>query len=492
VFPVAFLLALYGLRRRKHLFMAAALASFFVIPLATVRSIDRYLLPYLPVLILLAVFALGDIRNRTARMSAIALFAASILILPVYNRATLMVPEEDGLAPLKKAGLQFRGDVKPDTKIADRKPHFAFYSGGEYVEIAVAPYEDVMTHLTADEDVAYLVFHQHTIHTLRPALRSLMYSKAVINGELRFRQIYFDPEGVMVFQRALDQDPLQWTRITPPGGNDVAPAWSPDGSNIAFRSQTSEGAGGIYVIEFGGDRPRKIADAGAIDDRVSWSQDGERIAFADEGGATGETDIYAVDVASGRVDPLVTGPGSDTSPSWSPTGGEIVFASTRTGQTEVWAIDLATSRFNQITTDGGNAYPSVSPSGDKIAWIKRDRGITVYHGATGEVIRLLAPRRVVFAPTWSPDERYLAVTASDWGSSDVYLLRADGSNALLLTKNWNNDGMPSWSPDGKRIAVVSESGNRKFSVWVLEGLEAYQQQLETKQHANVFTPPPAQ
>ena len=488
VFPVVFLLAIYALRRRRYLFMAAALVSFFVIPLATVRSIDRYLLPYLPVLIVLAVFALGDIRHRTVRLIAVTLMAASILILPVYNRAALLVPEEEGLEPLKKAGLQFRGDVKPGTKIADRKPYFAFYAGGEYVEIPVAPYEDVMNYLTVDQDVAYLVLHQHTIHTLRPALRPLMYSKAVINGELRFRQIYFDPEGVMVFQRSLDEDPLQWTRITPPGGHDVSPAWSPDGRRLAFRSQTSDGAGGIYVIEIGGTRPRKVADAVAVEDPISWSPDGSRIAYSD--GTAGAADIFAVDVASGRVVPIVAGEGNDTSPSWSPSGGEIVFSSSRSGQTEVWAVDLATERLNQLTEDGGNAYPSVSPFGDKIAWIKKDRGITVYDGSSGELLRPPVPRRVVFAPAWSPDERYLAVTASDWGSSDVYLLKSDGSNALLLTKNWHNDGMPYWSPDGRRMAVVSESGDRKFSVWVLDGLQAYEQRLEIKYTPNVFTPPP--
>jgi dipeptidyl aminopeptidase/acylaminoacyl peptidase len=440
-------------------------------------------------LILLAVFALGDIHNRTARSIAMALFVVSILILPVYDRATLLVPEEIGLGPVKKAGLQFRGDVKPGTKIADRKPHFAFYSGGEYVEIPVAPYEDVMRYLTADEDVAYLVFHQHTIHTLRPALRSLMYSKAVINGELRFRQVYFDPEGVMVFQRVLDEDPLSWTRITPPGGSDIAPAWSPDGTRIAFRSKTSDDAGGIYVIEPGGRSPRKVADAVALDDGLSWSPNGTRIAYAD--GEPGAADRYTIDVSSGRVEPIVTGPGDDLSPSWSPSGGEIVFSSTRTGQAEVWAVNLETARLNQITTDGGNTHPSVSPSGDKIAWIKKDRGVTVYHGSTGELNRLLAPRRVVFAPAWSPDELYLAVTASDWGSSDVYLMKTDGTNALLLTKNWNNDGMPAWSPDGQRIAIVSDSGNRKFSIWVLDGLRPYLQQLETKQRVSVFNPPTA-
>jgi hypothetical protein len=485
VSPVVVLLALFALRRRKYLFLLSALVSFFVIPLATVRSIDRYILPYIPILILLAVFALADIRNRAVRLAAIALLAASIVALPVINRATLLEPEEEDFGPVKKAALQFRGDVKRGDKIADRKPYFAYYAGGEYVEIPVAPYEEAMEYLTQENPVKYLVLHRRTIHFLRPAFRPLMYSKTVMNGELRFRQIYFDPEGVMVFQRVLDGDPLRWSRVTPPGGKDISPAWSPDGRRIAFRSTTSGGAGGIFVIELGAKRPRKVTDAELLFDHMAWSPDGTRIAYADGKGDT--LDIFVVDVETGRVEPVVTGPGFDTSPSWAPAGEEIVFASTRTGRQDIWAVDVGTGRLNQISADGGNTHPAVSPSGDKIAWVT-DRGVRVFHGPTGESTELQVPRRVQYAPSWSPDERYLAVTADDWGSTDVYLITSDGSNALLLTKNWKRDGMPDWSPDGRRIAVVSDVGQETLSVWVLDGLESYLQELEIRKALRVFEP----
>jgi hypothetical protein len=486
VFPVVLLLSLYALRRRKYVFMAAALVPFFVIPLATVRSIDRYLLPYLPVLILLAVFAAGDMRNRVARSIAVGLLGASILILPVYNRAALLVPEEMGFEQVKRAGLEFRGDVKPDDKIADRKPFFAFYSGGEYVEIPVAPYDDAMKDLTTIEKVKYLVLHQWTIHKLRPAFRPLMYSKAVMNGELRFRQIYFDPQGLMIFQRVLDKDPLHWNRITPTEGTYISPAWSPDGRQLAFRSKTGEREGSICVMDIPGDgRVREITSAVPLNDGLSWSPDGKRIAYAD--GEPGAADLFVVDVEGGGVEPIVTGTADDLSPSWSPSGAEILFSSDRTGQSEVWAIELATGRLNQITADGGNTHPCVSPSGDKVAWIKNDLGVEVYDGSTGDLTRLLAPRKVRYAPTWSPDERYLAVTASDWGSPDVYLMKVDGTSALLLTKRWKRDGMPVWSPDGQRMAVASDGEGEDFGIWVLEGLRPYTMQLETAKPLRVFT-----
>jgi hypothetical protein len=486
VFPVILLLALYALRRRKYWFMAAALVSFFAIPLATVRSVDRYIVPYIPVLILLGVFAVGDIRNRSVRTAAAALIVVSILVLPVYDRATLLEPEEENVLALKELGLEFRGDVKPGDKVADRKPYFSFYSGADYVEIPVAPYEEAMEYLASDQGVRYLVLHQQVIHTMRPAFRPLMYSKAVMNGELRFRQVFYDSRGVMLFERVLDDDPLQWQRLTPPGGSDVAPAWSPDGRNIAFRSETSDGAGGIYVIELGGRAPRKVADAAALDDALSWSPDGKKIAYAD--GDPDDTNILAVTVADGRVEPLVEKPGIQLSPSWAPTGDEIIFSGNEGGEADLWTVDLETGRLNKITNDGGNTRPSVSPSGGKVAWIKRDTGVMTYDIATGQTNLIQAPRKVRFAPTWSPDEQYLAVTASDWGSPDVYLMKADGTNALLLTKRWKQEGMPAWSPDGRRIALVSNTGEQTFSIWVVDGLRPYLQRLETRQPLQVFDP----
>jgi TolB protein len=486
VLPVIFLLALFAFRYRKYWFLAAALVSFLVIPLATVRSMDRYILPYLPILILLAVFAVDGLRNRSLRSLAVGLIVASVVALPVLNKAALLTPEEIDATPMKKAGLEFRDDVAPGDKIADRKPYFSYYSGGKYVEIPVAPYEDVMTNLTGEEKVKYLALHYRTIHILRPALRPLMYSKAVINGELRYRQVYFDPDGMMVFQRVRDEDPLRWSRITPPGGDDFAPAWSPDGGRIAFRSRTGDGAVGIYVIESDGRTPRKVTDTSPILDQLTWSPDGRRIAFAD--GQADSADIYAVDVESGAVESLVTGPGNDLSPSWSPTGDEVVFSSDRTGQVEVWVLGLTSGNEHAVTSDGGNTCPVVSPSGEYIAWIKKNHGIVIMHGPTGRRIQFQAPKWVGYAPTWSPDEQYVAVTAEDWGNWDIYLMKSDGTNGLLLTKNPKRDAMPAWSPDGSRIVLVSDVGQADLSIRTIDGLGPYLERLKTKQNIQVFPP----
>ena len=489
VLPAIFLLALLALRHPKYLFLAAALVPFFAIPLATVRSMDRFVLPYVPILILLAVFAAGEFRGRSLRALAVYLIAASAIILPFVNSAALWRPEEPGLLGVKRAAIAFRDEVKPGDRIADRKPFFAFYAGGEYVEIPIAPYEDVMKFLTS-ENVRYMALHNGTIHSLRPALRPLLYSRSVVNGEMRLRQAYFDSDGEVVFQRMRDQDPAAWTQITPPGGADIFPAWSPEGDRIAFRSQRSDGHGGIYVIELGARLPRKLTDAPFVYDQLAWSPDGNRIAFASD--HAGQMHLYEVDTGTGFVRALTSGTDSSASPSWLPSGDEIVFAGTpRGGETDIWSLDLRTGKRKRLTEDGGNSCPAVSPNGDRVAWIREGEGVWILDRSSGATIRLLAPRSVSHAPAWSGDGQYLAVTARDWGSWDIYIMKADGTNALLLTKNHKEDVMPAWSPDpdGGRIALVSNTGQQTFSIWIIEGLEPYKERLETRFDFNVFPAP---
>jgi TolB protein len=486
--PVVVLFALFAMKRRKYLFLMTGLVAFFVTPLFAPRVADRFILPYIPILYVLAVLAVGELRQKQWRLAAVALLVVTAVALPVVNRAALLVPEDPLVLNTKTAALELRDRVKPGDKVAARKPFFAFYTGGNYVEIPMAPYEDIMAYLL-DEDVKFIELHQATIHPLRPMLRTLMYSTTVINGEVRFRQAYFDPSGEMVFERTGIDEPLRWTRVTPPGGSDIMPSWSPDGRRIAFRSKSSDGAAGIYVIEPGAAVPQRVAEVSWVIDALAWSPDGRQIAFAD--GEEGGLDIFAVDVETGDVETLVDGPGNDASPSWAPGGKEMVFYAERTGTPEIWAAALPGGEPHQITTDGNNVRPAISPTGDKIAWIRLEQGVVVMDSSNRRILRLQTPRRVRGAPAWSPDGRYIAVTADDWGSRDIYLLTVDGTDALLLTKNPHHDVMPSWSPDGRRIALSSavDVGAETLSIWMIEGLKPFLERLESPQAVRVFTPP---
>ena len=243
-------------------------------------------------------------------------------------------------------------------------------------------------------------------------------------------------------------------------------------------------------MAYGGDEkafPRKVCDAPPVFDQLSWSPDAGHIAYASD--ADGDMNVYMVELSTGNVKPVTTGGGRNVSPTWSPNGEEIVFSSERSGRAEIWVKNLSDGEEKQMTSDGPNAWPAFSHSGAKLAWIRDGEGIAILDGPSHERLQLRARSKLAYAPSWDPGDRYLAVTAEDWGSWDIYLVTADGSNALLLTKNRRRDAMPCWSPDGRRLALTSDRGEKTLSVWTVENLEPYIERLVVREQIKTLEQP---
>lgn len=497
--PAVILLALWGMWRTGWSVYLAPLVPLFFFTLFTKRQEDRYILPYIPFLVLYAGLGAGALRKSWARYAALAAMAACAVALLVVQRAELTVPDEPALQGMKVAGEAMRDRVRPGDRAAGRKPYFAFYAGARYVEIPVAPYEELMENLTAT-GVEWLSLHRETIDHLRPALRPLMYSKAVINGELRFDQVYFHQgggTGEMVFHRALDADPLRWTQLTSASKADFMPAWSSDGERIAFRRQHEDGTE-MLAVASRRNRVRPwsadnmdVSEVAVLDDArdpLAWSSDGERIAFARR--HTGErTDLalFAVDVLGGDIAPLVDGPGDDRSPSWPAPGRLIYDRATDDGRHTVWLAEPGRPGATGPLTDRTDCvYPVASPDGSKVAWVTPGTGVAVLDVDTGAVLQMQAPHDILYAPAWSPDGTVIAVGARDWGSWDIYLLAADGSNVLLLTKRTSSEATPAWSPDGTTIVLTSQR-DEKFSLWAVDTLGPYLARLSARVRMDTFS-----
>jgi Tol biopolymer transport system component len=490
--PAVLVLAVWGMWKTGWHVYLAPLATLLLFTFFTKRQEDRYLLPYIPFLIVYAALGAGALRKPALRYTALGALVLCAGGLLVVERAW---EDDSDLQSLEQAGRVMRDVVKPGDRVADRKPHMAFYAGGRYVEIPVAPYNDAIAHLAA-EGIEWLSLHRSTIHALRPALRPLMYSRAVVNGELRYRQVFFQPAGEMVFEHVRHHDPLEWTQITAAPKADVMAAWSPDGERIAFRRQRDDGTVSLMVasrrnraLEWGEDNVElvELVPLDDVQDPLAWSPDGERIAFARRNtDQRTDLDIYAVDVFSREEEVVVSGSGDDRSPSW-PASERLVFAREEGGRSDVWVVDPASRAQEQLTDEGNYAFPVSTPDGGGIAWVSAGRGVGLLEAATGTITRALVPKSIVYAPTWSPDGRTIAVTANDWGSFDIYLLRADATNALLLTKLPTSEAAPAWSPGGEAIALTS-SRDGTFSLWLVRGLERYLDRLNATVELNVFTP----
>jgi hypothetical protein len=208
------------------------------------------------------------------------------------------------------------------------------------------------------------------------------------------------------------------TRLTNDPASDREPAWSPDGTRIAFVraagvSQT------LYVMNADGTGARFLYGGAR---NPAWSRDG-RIAFTYASGA-----LYAINpdgTGAAPISPFPSFPSYDEpawSPAWSPGGLDLAF--TRGGE-----IHSVSSR--QLTTGGGRS-PAWSPNGARIAFVSDRHGnpeIYVMNAGGSGLTRLTSNAAADTDPTWSADGTRIAFVSDRDGVKDLYVMNADGSGA---------------------------------------------------------------
>jgi len=131
----------------------------------------------------------------------------------------------------------------------------------------------------------------------------------------------------------------------------------------------------------------------------------------------------------------------------------FVYLSSRSGADGLWRYQAGTSAELWAPTEGGNtSTPAVGPGGREVAFVSRrqGRGRLYLMPAAGAAARVLAESLDVRgAPSFSPDSKWIAVTASEGAESSIFKVPVDGGAPVRLTKEISSN--PVWSPDGKLI-----------------------------------------
>lgn len=140
---------------------------------------------------------------------------------------------------------------------------------------------------------------------------------------------------------------------------------------------------------------------------------------------------------------------------------QIAYINNRTGHKEVYVASFDGSNERAITRNRSiNLSPAWSSDGAKIAFTSYVRGnpdLFMYDGNSGKFYRLSNRRGLNIGAAFSPRGRVLAATLSiKRGNPDVYLINEDGTGPRRITTSYANDVSPTWSPDAREIAFVSD------------------------------------
>jgi len=281
-------------------------------------------------------------------------------------------------------------------------------------------------------------------------------------------------------------------RITTNPASEGSPAWSPDGHRIAFlRYSTNPGESGFYVVPAIGGPEKKIADAAPLahifDRHLDWSPDGLQIAVVDKINEAGPFGIFALSVETGErrliTSPLPRSVG-DTGPAFSPDGRNIAFLrSIDASVNDIYVVPVTGGEPKRLTFDNGHiANHAWSPDGRELIFSSSRGGgksiwrVPVSGGAPKQIATV---GQGAYYIAVSRKGHYLAF--SRWfADTNIWRLSigSGAKNAVpeeLISSTWE-ERSPQYSPDGSRIAFRSDrSGNNE--IWVCDSSGANPLQL---------------
>jgi eukaryotic-like serine/threonine-protein kinase len=311
-------------------------------------------------------------------------------------------------------------------------------------------------------------------------------------------------------------------RLTTAPAYDARPSWSPNGKEIAFlRYPPSADGVSIYLVSPLGGSERRLVDFPAPQDQLSWSPDGLWLATA-RARAKDETTpesggIHLISAGGGepRAVTFPTPPSVDRHPAFSPDGRTLAYASCHALSCEVhvlpldselrprgaahpltrqglWMFGVDWTRDGQSIVYGadslwrvradGSAPPervelagrgvfdvSTARSQDRLAFTRLRSKAHIYRLPPGSSpAPLVTSTFTDWYPQYSPDGRRIAFVSDRTGdTSEIWLADADGSNPTQLTRGpGHRQGSPRWSPDGRSIAFDSQA-EKATDVWTI-------------------------
>ncbi|MDH2918085.1 MAG: Tol-Pal system beta propeller repeat protein TolB [Sideroxydans sp.] len=185
-------------------------------------------------------------------------------------------------------------------------------------------------------------------------------------------------------------------------GSNSAPTWSPDGKQLAM-VLTRDGSSQLYLINADGSGIQRLTFSGAIDTEPCFSPDGQRLLFTSDRG--GSAQIYQLAIAGGLEQRVSFGEGTNYSPRYSPDGKSMVLVHRANAQFYIATQDFQSGQMQLVTDGGWHKKPSFAPNGKMILFASeaRGRGILASVSSDGRVKQhMFTQTGDAREPMWNP------------------------------------------------------------------------------------------
>ncbi len=296
---------------------------------------------------------------------------------------------------------------------------------------------------------------------------------------------------------ARKEDPEQFARRLTDHRHDesnlnTSPAISPQGDRVAYFSDRRQYTD-VYIMSafdgkairrvIRGERSVKFEGIPSFRSAITWSPDGQRLALTAK--SAGRDVLYIVSAEDGRILARFD-PGCDalSYPAWSPVSDSIVVAGVLNGRSDLWLVDAGSGAQTRLTDDAWDEIePTWNPDGTAIGFASdrlapvvlrpvRKRGEYGAYGIfeldlrSGQVRRLLDTGGDDHWPVWSPDGGKLAFVSDRNGTPNIYLYDRRDSTFTQLTDVLGGISSLSWSRQNDRL-VFSAFNRGGFDVFAV-------------------------